>query len=263
MLIDKRLGLDKYGITILRQTELGIYGSKRTLTIESPMQFRGSRLDVGEIGAFTYLGPDSFYRHIGKIGRFCAIAGDIQTGHIEHSVDMLSAHPMFITKFDENWEAAECLYEDMDIVNDIRAANYNGIKRKNPIEIGNDVWIGNGVYISRGVKIGDGAVIAARSVVVKDVEPYTIVGGVPAKPIRKKFSDDVIEKLLRLRWWDYGPGILKGLRIYDMDTTVCEIEKRINDGFPVYNPDKIEFNLRDSSIYLTPNGGEKVLLHKF
>ena len=70
--------------------------------------------------------------------------------------------------------------------------------------IGNDVWIGYEAVIMAGVHIGDGAIIAARAVVTKDVLPYTIVGGTPAKEIRKRFDTDVIEQLLMLKWWDWS-----------------------------------------------------------
>lgn len=76
---------------------------------------------------------------------------------------------------------------------------------KGDIIIGNDVWIGYEAVIMAGVTIGDGAINGTRAVVTKDVPPYTIVGGVPAKPIRKRFSDDVIERLLKLKWWDLPP----------------------------------------------------------
>ena len=69
--------------------------------------------------------------------------------------------------------------------------------------IGNDVWIGRNAIILPGNTIGDGAIIAAGAVVTHDVPPYTIVGGVPARPIRKRFSDDIIEKLLEIKWWDW------------------------------------------------------------
>ena len=69
--------------------------------------------------------------------------------------------------------------------------------------IGNDVWIGNGATIMQGVKIGDGAIIGTNSLVTKDVEPYTIVGGNPAKEIRKRFDDETIQILLALKWWDW------------------------------------------------------------
>ena len=75
--------------------------------------------------------------------------------------------------------------------------------------IGNDVWIGYEAVILSGVKIGDGAIIGTRSVVTKDVPPYTIVGGVPAKPIRKRFEDATIEKLEALRWWDWEEEKIK------------------------------------------------------
>ena len=75
--------------------------------------------------------------------------------------------------------------------------------KKGDIVIGNDVWIGYEAVIMAGVTIGDGAVIGARAVVTKDVPPYTIVGGVPAKPIRRRFPEDVISDLLKIRWWDW------------------------------------------------------------
>lgn len=82
--------------------------------------------------------------------------------------------------------------------------SYNGTghpQTNGDVVIGNDVWIGSGVTIMSGVIIGDGAVIAANSHVVKNIEPYSIVGGNPAKEIKKRFSDDVIEQLLELKWW--------------------------------------------------------------
>ena len=77
---------------------------------------------------------------------------------------------------------------------------------KGNIVIGNDVWIGFEAVILAGVTIGDGAIIGARAVVTKDVPPYTIVGGVPAKPIRKRFSDEDIAALMALKWWDLPPA---------------------------------------------------------
>ena len=80
---------------------------------------------------------------------------------------------------------------------------------KGDIIIGNDVWIGFEAVILSGVTIGDGAIIGTRAVVTKDVPPYTIVGGVPAKPIRKRFSGDVISELLKLQWWDWSENRIK------------------------------------------------------
>lgn len=74
---------------------------------------------------------------------------------------------------------------------------------KGDIVIGNDVWIGYQAIVMQGVTIGDGAIIGARAVVTKDIPPYTIVGGVPAKPIRKRFSDEVLLQLLKIKWWEW------------------------------------------------------------
>ena len=80
---------------------------------------------------------------------------------------------------------------------------------KGDIVIGNDVWIGFEAVILSGVTIGDGAIIGTRAVVTKDVPPYTIVGGVPAKPIRKRFSDGVISELLKVQWWNWSENRIK------------------------------------------------------
>lgn len=82
---------------------------------------------------------------------------------------------------------------------------YKAWDNKGDLVIGNDVWIGYEAVILAGVTVGDGAIIGARAVVTKDVPPYTVVGGVPAKPIRKRFSGDTINALLSMRWWDLPP----------------------------------------------------------
>ena len=124
-----------------------------------------------------------------KIGRFCSIACGARFifTSANHTQSSLSTYPFPI--FFEEWE--------LDPKNIASAWDNKG-----DIVVGNDVWIGYHATIPSGVRIGDGAIIGARAVVTKDVEPYTIVGGVPARPIRKRFDDDTIKDLLNLCWWD-------------------------------------------------------------
>lgn len=124
------------------------------------------------------------------MGKFCSIAcgAKFLFTSANHTQKSLSTYP-FPIFFDE-W--------DLD-VEDITSA----WDRKGDIIIGNDVWIGYEAVIMSGVTIGDGAIIGARSVVTKDIPPYTIVGGVPARQIRRRFSDETIAALLELKWWDW------------------------------------------------------------
>ena len=125
-----------------------------------------------------------------KIGKFCSIAcgAKFLFNSANHTMKSLSTYPFPI--FFEEW--------GLD-VRDITSAWDN----KGDIVIGNDVWIGYEAVIMAGVTIGDGAIIGTRAVVTKDVSPYTIVGGVPAKEIRKRFSEEMIAHLLNAKWWDW------------------------------------------------------------
>ena len=124
------------------------------------------------------------------MGKFCSIAcgAKFLFTSANHTQKSLSTYPFPI--FFEEW--------DLD-VEDITSA----WDRKGDIIIGNDVWIGYEAVIMSGVTIGDGAIIGARSVVTKDIPPYTIVGGVPARQIRRRFSEETIAALLELKWWNW------------------------------------------------------------
>lgn len=122
------------------------------------------------------------------IGKFCMIASGatfIMNG-ANHLTDAISTYPFAI--FQQGWENA------------MQGKSY---PNKGDLIIGNDVWIGYNSTIMAGVKIGDGAIIATNATVTKDVAPYSIVGGNPAKEIKKRFSAEKIEKLLALKWWDW------------------------------------------------------------
>ena len=122
------------------------------------------------------------------IGKFCMIASDVKfiMNGANHLTNSLTTYPFAI--FGNGWE---------------KAMDGKSYPQKGDIHIGNDVWIGYNATIMAGVTIGDGAIIATNSTVIKDVEPYSIVGGNPAKEIKKRFSDDIILKLLDLKWWNW------------------------------------------------------------
>lgn len=153
------------------------------------------------VGDYTYYddfdNPENFEKNvlyhfdfIGDqliIGKFCAIASDVKfiMNGGNHRTDWLTNYPFPV--FGNGWESA---------MPDSWPFKGNTV-------IGNDVWIGYGATIMPGIKIGDGAIIGAQSVVTRDVPAYSIVGGNPAKEIRKRFEDSVIEDLLNIRWWDW------------------------------------------------------------
>lgn len=123
------------------------------------------------------------------IGKFCMIASDVTfiMNGANHLTDAISSYPFAI--FGEAWKDA---------------MNGKSYPVKGDTIIGNDVWIGHKATIMPGVTIGDGAIIATGALVTKDVAPYTIVGGNPAKEIKKRFSDEQISKLLELQWWNWS-----------------------------------------------------------
>ena len=101
-----------------------------------------------------------------------------------------------------------------------------------PVIIGNDVWIGDGVKIKNGVTIGDGAIIGACALVIKDVPPYAIVGGVPAKIIKYRFKKNIIKELLKLKWWDLDVEIIKQIPYDNIEEAISFI-KNIRAKNPV------------------------------
>lgn len=147
-----------------------------------------------------------------KIGKFCSVAcgAKFLFTSANHKMRSLSTYPFPI--FFEEW--------GLDVKNICDAWDNKG-----DIVIGNDVWIGYEAVILSGVTIGDGAIIGSRAVVTKDVEPYTIVGGVPAKSIRKRFDDKTILKLENIRWWNWDEKqIRKGIQAIQSGN-IIELEK--------------------------------------
>ena len=154
--------------------------------------YEKSSLYKVKLGRYSYVSKNTYITDA-KIGSFCSIGGRCQIGGGLHPTDMVSTSPVFLKGKS--------------------AVGYNfGSIEFSPSEtviIGNDVWIGTGVFVKAGVKIGSGAIIGANAVVTHDVEPYSIVAGVPAKEIRKRFDNETIERLLELNWWDWPADKIK------------------------------------------------------
>lgn len=149
------------------------------------------------------------------IGKFCSIACGTQfiMGSANHRLSSVTAYPFNV--FGRAWEANT-------------PPHLSQLPFKGDTVVGNDVWFGRECVIMPGVHIGDGAIIAAYSVVTRDVEPYSVVGGNPARPIKKRFDDELIALLLELKWWDFTPEklveALPMLCSADLDQVKADIE---------------------------------------
>ena len=158
------------------------------LFCEEPVKiWHRNTLQNCSIGAFTSISPNCSLFEI-KIGRYCSIGNNVQ---------ILSSHPM------NGLTTAVHLYERTFSGKFDHPIKYSHTNFLETI-IGNDVWIGSGVYIKAGVKVGNGSIIGAGSVVTSDVAPYSVVGGVPAKIIKRRFSDDHIAMIENIEWWKYN-----------------------------------------------------------
>lgn len=176
------------------------------------------------VGDFTYFSDTDFEKHVLHhydfngdrliIGKFCQIASGVTfiMNGANHQINSASTYPFYIM---EGWTQTPPAREDLPL--------------KGDTVIGNDVWIGQNATILPGVHIGDGAIIGLGSIVGHDVEPYTIVAGNPARVIRKRFDDELIELLLRLQWWNKSITDIQKLIPLLTDSNLVHVKTSIKD----------------------------------
>ena len=162
--------------------------------------YEKSELQNVNVGRYSYIGKSCIVSDV-QIGQFCSIAGYSQIGGGMHPVNMVSTSPCFLSGHSS-------------VGKNFAQINF---KTSKTVVIGNDVWIGAGCYIKAGVKIGDGAVVGAHSVVTNDVAPYSIVVGVPAIEVRKRFDLETIKRLQEICWWNWSEEKIKKNRQFFND----------------------------------------------
>ena len=154
---------------------------------ESVRVDRNNHIFQSLLSRYTYTGMSTVIMHA-SIGSFTSISWNVSIGGAEHDYSRMTQHSFLYNKVD-------------NIRPNSTSIPYDRFEK--PLSVGNDVWIAAGAVINRGVKVGDGAVIGANSVVTKDVPPYAIVAGSPAKVLKYRFQQEVIDILLKIKWWDW------------------------------------------------------------
>lgn len=166
----------------------------RDSVFESPSKVEARSTVIGtKMGRYSYCGYNCTLINC-TIGRFCSIADNVTVGLANHPMEWVSTSPAFYRGKDS-------------IPKDLATLDYDPSSSKT--KIGNDVWIGDNVMIKAGVTVGDGAVIGMGSIVTKDVPAYAVVAGVPARVVKMRFPEEMTERLLKSRWWDLDPAVLK------------------------------------------------------
>lgn len=179
-------------------------------------------------GAESYMNAGGYIRERVFVGRYCSIGRRITLGAGMHNMRGVSTHPGLHGSRARQYSEAE-----------LSRLEWGGRSTVGkPTIIGNDVWIGDGAVILPGVTIGTGAVIGANAVVVRDIAPYEIVGGVPAKRLKMRFPDEVGQELLSTEYWEWPLEILKGLptrNVFEFISRIRQLDHSHQDSFETFS----------------------------
>ncbi len=204
-------------------------GQHLHIRFEAPAQLNNAPMfyykDL-EIGMYSYLRTGTV-RNVKKIGRYCSIGPNVTIGEGEHPTTWLSTSPSQYTHAQFAFWPPE---REATKKRRIARSRQNSDEVTGDVVIGNDVWIGGGATIRRGVTIGDGAIIAGQAFVTKDVAPYSIVAGLPAKHRRYRFAPEVIAALQDLKWWEFDINDLAGVPFDKIEPAIAEIRRREAEG---------------------------------
>jgi acetyltransferase-like isoleucine patch superfamily enzyme len=188
---------------------------------EAPCQVNTTPAGIDFLGAYSYINGPGRFSDV-SIGRYCSLAIGISCGYPEHPTDWLSTTSLLYSGAKWAFAAGRWPLQEHTPVR--------------PTTIGNDVWIGVHAFIRSGVSVGDGAVIGAHAVVTKDVEPYAVVAGNPARQIRKRFSEDTIVALQAVKWWEFSLHDLRECPFKDIDRSIAFVTEMRAQGAPIYKP---------------------------
>ena len=208
--------------------------------IEAPVQISNTKVFHDfSFGAFSYItGGFLFHTHV---GRYSSLSNGLHIGQSGHPIEWLSTNPF---QYQRPPFIAAPGFLDRGLFEEdqkhVRPELSKMLSTHKPTIIGNDVWLGHGVYVKNGVKIGDGCVVGSRSVVTKDIPPYSVAYGTPAKVARLRFSEDVVERLVSLKWWDFAPWQLRHVEFPNIIKALDQIAELRSGDTSAYTPQSFE-----------------------